>query len=97
MELKDFITTALMQVNDGIVNAQKEVKGITINPASAGFRDFIEFDISVSITDSKEKNHGFGLSVLPIGTWLQRTTREARGSQHRIKFLLPVSFPPLKG
>ena len=110
MELKDFIKGTLAELIDAVIESQEYVKGkgAEINPYEYGKVERtktgndtliykVDFDIAVTVTDSSGAKGGIGVFVAGLGIGTKGETAESNIAQNRIKFQIPVSFPPSKG
>ena len=100
MELKEFITEALLNIADGIDNAnskQPRFKTIGVRRNEGGLDgDFIDFDVSV-VVENKSGIKGDGklsvpvLGVLSAGVGLGAENSGARQDIHHLKFRVWMS------
>jgi hypothetical protein len=115
MELKLFVSETLKQLFDGVKDAQPYVKelGGALNPMGLNYpnarlqhretsrmAEEIEFDLELTVTDSKEETKSGGLgaviSVLTANVGKGSKTAGENRSVTRIKFKIPVLFPRMK-
>jgi hypothetical protein len=105
MELKQFITTTLNDIFDGVAEAQKHAKetGGSINPCSNSehYSDVdgywfpvkdVDFDIAVTINEEGKVAGGGGVftGVITVGT--KAESNQTNNQSSRIKFSVPVRF-----
>lgn len=66
MELKEFITKTIKDINDGIQDGEEYMK--STNDLSEIYKGYtkVNFDIAVSASDSKSSNVGGGIKVASI-------------------------------
>lgn len=108
MDLREFVSVALSQIVDGILDAQNYVKDkrAIINPAQnseglyiprfkdrAYFIRDVEFDVAITITSEDKSRGGIGVVASFIGAGLEAETRQADSNVSKIKFSIPVLFP----
>lgn len=103
MDLKDFVRDTLLQLAEGVREAQtqaEERKWTTlIAPArSATGRiqqpvEMVKFDVAVTVSDTDQKSGKAGIRVFSFGEIGGSAEREASRSEvHRIKFEIPIEF-----
>jgi hypothetical protein len=111
MELKQFVTETLVQISEGIVEAQKQLKDkgseaiINTNMTetdvghlvTGGLRrpvEYVEFDVAILANEGTETNAGIGLTVASLFKLdAGGKSNESAGSESRIKFKVPMSYP----
>jgi len=108
MKLRDFIADALMEVHYGVQSAieRRDKDGLVgrISPAfiesNTGQIDYtksvrdVEFDVAVTVADTREKSGGAGLEIFSIGKVSAKGTAKSEESTvSRIKFSVPVILP----
>ncbi|MCY1635063.1 hypothetical protein [Marinifilum sp. D737] len=102
MELKDFVKNTLVEITNGIKEAQKatEENGAIINPnfGKAYMRDDISndnkhiIDFKVAVTTTDESNAGAGIHVASLFK-AGGDIKEINSSVSTICFKVPVIFP----
>lgn len=85
MELKEFITKTLIEIKEGIIEADK--KGVKVSNTTA---KEVEFDISVTTNSSDESKLGGGIFVGGIGLGANSKEISNNSAMSRIKFSLPL-------
>lgn len=96
MELKEFVTKTILDIIDGVRDAQKLNKTtaqINAATASRGIEN-IDFDVALSVTDGDEKDRGITVSIPSIskvGSFRRKESRET--TEQRVKFSVPVAYP----
>jgi hypothetical protein len=101
MELKDFISTALLAIDKGVEQAikQREPKSLArFNPiwsdrSDKNWSDYvhpIEFDVAVTVVEKKNKDGRGGLKVGVLEIAGGGSKANERSTVNRIKFILPV-------
>ncbi len=102
MELKDFIKNTLIQINEGVTEAQKKDKtNAIINPSliSNGYIDLnlgkisvqtIELEAEISITSNSDS--GGGIQVAGFGLNVKGSRKE-NNATNRVKIPIPVALP----
>lgn len=99
MELKEFIAATLQQIITGVVEAQNYIKKEKINAvvnSQIGARTdkTIEFDIAVTVNESKSTSAGGGISVASIiNAGGKKQTESLEQSISRVKFSVDVLLP----
>jgi len=111
VELKDFVAETLMQISNGIEDAQQRLKAkgsearINTNMTettdghlvTGGRRrpvEFVEFDVAILVNEGLEKKAGGGLTVVSVFKLeAGGTSTRSTGSESRIKFKVPMSYP----
>src|SRR3989338_8634698 len=91
MDLQQFVAQTLVQIANGVKNAQEHVKsaGCIVNPLRASDQDpimspntsFIEFDVALTVTEGSDSKGGIGA---------HERSRSATESVSRIKFKVPM-------
>ena len=103
MELKEFITTTLTQIAEGVNDAKPVYSkfGAEVNPNvsitnySGGHKSTCNIDFEVALTDSSKTTAGGGIGVaLSIFKAKgEKSTDSESESLTRIKFTVPVQLP----
>ncbi len=100
MELREFVKQTLLQVVQGVSDAQEglsptaRAKNARITPE--GFRSarqLVEFDVVVSTTDAESEKAGAGIFVGPFALGAKGEDARATSNVSRIKFQVPVALP----
>lgn len=107
MELKEFVTDVLQQINDGIIEAQKA--GVFVNPmGSIRQKDRADFridgtprygrthnvDFEVGLTNETENGSGkFGVSFAGISVDVDGKNSASTTALTRIRFTVPIFLP----
>lgn len=104
MELKTFIKQVLIEIADGVREANK-VSGRTLEggkrthpfiieqSAAGGLRtseDLIEFDIAVTASESRSGKGGGGLKVYGVGIGGEKASSSSTETASRIRFKVAV-------
>lgn len=102
MELREFVTETLVQIQEGVQNAiarrsGHEAKGV-INPAwsdtyTDANRQMVEFDVAVTVVDKLEGSASGGLRVLSIEIGAKGSKAAEKNIVSRVKFSVPVVSP----
>lgn len=85
MELKEFISKTLIEIQEGISEANK--KGLEISDTTA---KEIEFDISVTTNSTDESKLGAGIFVTGLGIGANNKETINNLAVNRIRFSLPL-------
>ena len=105
MELHEFITATLIDIQRGVHNAielsKKEGLAGVINPIWGGTRSIgapnvqkVEFDIAVSGTEKVSGQADAGIKVLGVGIGGKAAVEDENSRVSRIKFVVPL-IPPV--
>lgn len=100
MELKDFISKTIVEICEGIRDAQGATRKLTNNtpiaPAYLDGRsvlskadDRITFDVSVSFSEASEKHKGGGVKIQVINADVDRVSSSSTETTNRIQFSVP--------
>lgn len=109
--MKDFISTSLQEIIQGVKEAQanaNEAGGVIMPPFSGNvlknevaayrreiMRD-IEFDVAVTVVEDNEKGISAGAFISVIGISGKEKTSLQNVAVSRIKFTVPVIYPVQK-
>ena|ERR1035437_6269207 len=107
MELKAFIQKSIIEIIDGVTDAQiyAKEKGARINPANilsgntkvwdsdGAVGQNIEFDVAVIVNESTEGKVNAGITVWGIGAGGQHTNGLENSTTSRIKFSINLFLP----
>lgn len=109
MELKDFIAETIIQINQGLVEAQERTKehGTVVNPKierangmystsiyTKGALQSIDFDICLTVENTENNEQKAGIGIVSIITGnLSNESNSKSQAVNRIKFSVPVHFP----
>lgn len=103
MDLKDFIRETLLQIQRGIGEAQKELHGTYLGVISPIFKpiddltendlEWVDFDVAVTVTESKDRDAGGKLNVAAISLVGSSKRSHETESISRVKFRVPI-VPP---
>ncbi|NQT37166.1 MAG: hypothetical protein HQ581_06735 [Planctomycetes bacterium] len=98
LSLQDFVKNTLVQVFQGVLEAQKELKECDglVAPRPRAEDPFQEFEFDVVLTSSQATASKGGIGVLlgGIGLGAQGESRDSGSSNTRVRFSVPVIFPP---
>lgn len=89
MELSDFITKVLVDIHNGVKNANNQLEGrpFEIEPFNRDKQTgFIVFDIAVKSSEEGAKGIKGGIQVLNIGIGGDLKTSSTQENANRIKF-----------
>ncbi len=99
MELREFVTTTLKQIIDGIQDAQEYVEksGSTAEIVNQfpidRCKTKIEFDVAVTAESSTTAEGKAGISVFSIGATTGGQMERLSSTVSRIRFPVPVDLP----
>lgn len=109
MELKDFIKETLIQIVQGIGEAQEELKDTdcAINPRDIKSEDYttvilknkrhvvqdVDFNIALTNTSNSEDKAGIEVMLGSFGLGGNKTLSDGNTSNTNISFSVPVVFP----
>ena len=111
MELKEFITSTLMQIVEGIEVAQKRLKqngseaiintnmtrdtdGHLVTGGRRRSVELVEFDVAIVASEGSEMKAGGGITVVSVfKAEAGGKSNQSTGSESRIKFKIPMSYP----
>lgn len=88
MELKEFISTTLVSVKEGVGSANK--KAGNVFRVRSG-QDKVDFDIAVVIAKEKGSEKGAGLAIKVVEGKISGSSRLKESSHSRIKFSVGIS------
>lgn len=109
MELREFISETLIQITQGIEDAQEALKGsdCAINPRDIKSDDYasamlknkrhvvqdVAFNIALTNTSNSEDKAGIGVMLGALGIGGNKTATDSNASSTNISFTIPVAFP----
>jgi len=100
MELKDFVSQTLVEIVEGVRDAQGKTEGCSsktsyVAPAEVGNKlvQTVSFDVAVTTVDSTSTKGGIGVFVGPVALGSQGKSDAQNSSLSRIKFEVPLRFP----
>lgn len=112
MELQEFIKTALVEITNGVIEAQKEIKGTgcLINPNSFSenggqikheyknqFRTIQTVKMNVAVTVTENSGEKSGIGIAKIiNAGINVEKIETNEKVTTIQFEIPISFPIMK-
>lgn len=112
MELKDFITQTLVQITEGVQEAQKQVKNSAciINPMTDhngtqiqegyqnNFRQIqaVKMSVAVTVTESNDTKAGIGIVSTVLRAGKSTGETEHNQTMNRIEFEIPVALPVME-
>ena len=103
MELKEFISKALIDIAEGAKEADTHLSGMggMVNPRDQGYDcrtecKPCEINFSIAVSESESRTKGSGLSVVFGSVGLGRTGRESKSGDtvSRLDFTIRVILPP---
>src|SRR5690349_17366519 len=105
MDLKEFVSTTLMQIIEGVTDAQAKVADQCINPglsslqqikdlgqvATGNFRGVqtVRFDVALSTSEGTETKGKAGIFIAPITLGTQGQSTASNSSVSRVEFGVP--------
>ncbi|HUT58362.1 MAG TPA: hypothetical protein VNA25_10990 [Phycisphaerae bacterium] len=109
MNLREFVTTTLTEIINGIVDAQKAVAGTNARIVPEGGLTWgtpdqrtklgttvcqnVSFDVALTATESSAEKAGIGVWLGSFAFGGQAQSESAGGSFTRVKFSIPVGLP----
>jgi len=110
VELRDFISNTLVQIIEGVSNAQEYAlsKDAEINPSEGFASNFeklsrtlkshrlvhiVEFDVAVTVAESKQLSGGIGIVVPELSIGYRGTIGNEKSAISRIRFSIPLILP----
>lgn len=102
IELKEFVSETLVQITQGVKDAQGKVKrlGAEINPPELNHANrtrvlprTVEFDVAVTTIAKGNKKAGVGVFVSAISVGVQEQSDKEDNTVSRIKFDVRVRLP----
>lgn len=98
MELNKYVRQTLVEVLQGVVNAQEEVRefGGIINPHRTTMEladQLVEFEVEVSTVEGSESESGLGVFAGPLAAGTRAGSDAETTHAGRIQFCVPVRFP----
>jgi hypothetical protein len=103
MDLKDFIRETLLQIQRDIGEAQQELHGKYQGVISPLFKpienltdadmEWVEFDVAMTVTESKNRDVGGKLNVAAISLGGSGKNSRETESVSRVKFRVPIISP----
>ena len=106
MELKEFISETLIQIIEGVTDAQKktEKSGAIINPAYTKNQEqkitshypyigLVDFEVALTNTDEKGGKVGIGVWFANVGAGAQHKTDVKSLAVNNVKFSVPLILP----
>lgn len=112
MELKDFIKESIMNIVDGVTEAQEliKAKGAEINPRKVQFKEngqynyynsgkpqYIEFDVGLTSIQKAGSSEGIGVFLGSINLGKKNDDGTENTATSRIKFSIPLVLPSGEG
>lgn len=102
MELKDFIKQSLIDIIQGVEEAQKELpQGKIVPPVAPSFKSVengihhmqaVSFEVFVSVDESKGKEAKIGVVSSIIGAGMGNNSKEGSTHTSKLAFKVPISF-----
>ena len=106
MELRKFITTALLDIIGGVEDAQKKIEynGVVPNIGTShkaveyGVSDLqsVDFEVSISTDESSGKEGELGVISSFIGAGVSGKSSSDLSNMSRLKFKVPIKLPVSK-
>lgn len=109
MELKEFVTTTLVQITEGVKDAQEQLKdsGVLINPRSAAtvnavsdtdtrnlrMIQSVKMDIAITVSENVKGKAGIGIAASVFKVGASNEEGSSNSHTSRIEFDIPISFP----
>ena len=93
MELKEFISNALVDLVLAIEDAQERTKDSAASISYSGSGYNVEFNISLTESESKDKSGGIGVAFGNLGIKGNAKSNDSNISLTSIRFSVPVAYP----
>ncbi len=110
MDIKDFVENTLVQIVEGINNANEKLKdqgakitskdvralreGTTLNSRTGDLVNLIDFDVAVTVNEKDTADGGAGIKIAGINIGGKLQNETSNQSISRIKFSIPLSLTP---
>lgn len=112
MDLKDFVSTALKEIVEGVKEAQKVLTDDAINPRMSSKMDFeklglvtgpewngvqmVKFDVALSTSEGTSTQGKAGVFIAPFMFGTQGQSMASGGTVSRLQFQVPLALPTRK-
>lgn len=112
MELKEFVTETLVQITQGVKDAQEQIKdtGALINPMTydssgsihSGIKSncrntqSIKMDIAVTVIENSGNKAGIGIVASVFKVGASSEQSDSNSTTSRIEFNVPISLPVME-
>ena len=109
MDIKDFVENTLLQIVNGVNDANKKLidtgaiisskdirpmrEGTTLNTKTGDLVNLIEFDIAVTVNEKDTANGGAGIKIVGFNVGGTLQNEITNQSISRIKFSIPLTLP----
>ncbi len=109
MDIKDFIENSLLQIVEGVNNANEKIKnfgalissknvrplreGTTFNTNTGDLVNLIEFDIGVTVNEKDTTSGGAGIKIAGLNIGGDLQNESVNQRISRIKFSIPLTLP----
>lgn len=109
MELKEFVKETLLQIIQGVKEAQEEAPkfGAAVNPGEIVGSNLqlasvngegctvqnIEFEVGLTTSNAETAKSGIGVMLGGIGAGTNKSANEQQSSATKIKFTVPLVLP----
>lgn len=94
MDVKEFVSTTLKQIIDGVVDAQNETKGsdaVIVPYGDPGGN--VGFNIALNVMEGTEKGGKAGLRVWAVGADVSGKTESSSSVVTHVTFSVPIELP----
>ena len=105
MELKDFVSQTLVDIAEGVRDAQEKLSSNEnptriaprpdFGPMATAFdqvKQIVEFDVAVTSEERKQTKGGIGVMLAPVALGSQGQSTTQSSTVSRLKFTVPVIF-----
>ena len=98
MGLQHFVQEAMIEIMTGVSKAAEDSRvpraeeGDLAGVNRTIVESSIDFDLAVTVSQSRQGEGGLKVSVLGIGAGAKGSSSAVTQSEHRIKFSVPVTF-----
>lgn len=95
MDLKEFVSATLVQIMEGVTDAQEKTKGSggRIVPRRESEASIVKFDVAVFAKEEAAGGAKAGLSVLGVKAGVGGSTGASKEATNRVQFGVPCRLP----
>jgi hypothetical protein len=109
MDIKDFVENSLIQIVEGVVNANTKLKEMGAKVSSKDIRplresttynqvtnqvvNLVDFDLALTVSDKDSSGIGGGIKITSFTIGGQSQNESTKQTVSRIKFSIPLTLP----